>query len=207
MWADHDAPMSACNVRISGTSIQNGSASDSLTVSAVAHALQETYQPGGGRGHWPVDHHAVSVGAPNDIRAVMLSAHKIRLKPGDSKQIDVNILRAEGFDKNVTLDVNFNHLTRIYGDSLPIGVKLDSQKSTTLLTEKNSEGAIVLTAAADATPAEDQLFAVMANVSINFVMKATYASMPVYITVEPKESSDSQPEGSKKEASVAQTKN
>jgi hypothetical protein len=35
-----------------------------------------------------------------------------------------------------------------------------------------------------APPVEKQLGSVMANISINFVMKATYSSAPVFITVE-----------------------
>jgi hypothetical protein len=46
-----------------------------------------------------------------------------------------------------------------------------------------TEGQIVLKAAADAPAVERQQAAVLANVSINFVMKTTYASRPVFITV------------------------
>jgi hypothetical protein len=58
--------------------------------------------------------------------------------------------------------------------------------SQTLLTGKNSKGSITLTAAKDAAPEERQQSAVLANVSINFVMKATYCSRPLYVTVKGK---------------------
>jgi hypothetical protein len=51
------------------------------------------------------------------------------------------------------------------------------------LTGTNSEGFLTFTAAKDAAPTERQQSVVMANVSINFVMKATYASGPLFVTV------------------------
>jgi len=95
----------------------------------------------------------------------------------------VTIERAEGFDKNVTLDVIYKHLNSVYGNSLPKGVSLDAKDSMTLLTGKTSAGHITLTAAKDASAVQRQQTAVMANVSLNFVMKATYSSEPVFITV------------------------
>ena len=127
--------------------------------------------------------HTVAVGQPSDIRSVQLSQCELQLKPGESKQIEVVIERAPDFDKNVTLDVTYNHLNRVYGSSLPTGVSLDKQNSKTLLTGKTVAGHITLTAAKDAKPAERQLVPVMANVSLNFVMKATYAAQPLAITV------------------------
>ena len=128
--------------------------------------------------------HTVAVGAASDLRAVALGTHEITLKPGQSQSIDVTIERAEGFDKNVTLDVLYQHLNSVYGDSLPEGVTLDASQSKTLLTGAATQGRITLKAAADAPAVERQLVPVMANVSINFVMKATYAARPLWITVE-----------------------
>jgi hypothetical protein len=125
----------------------------------------------------------VAIGSPSDIRAVTLGADEVTLKPGESKEIPVTIERAEGFEKNVTLDVTYNHLNSIYGNSLPQGVTLDKPKSKTLLTGKTAEGVITLTAAKDAPAAEKQQICVMANVSLNFVMKATYGSKPLFVTV------------------------
>ena len=79
--------------------------------------------------------------------------------------------------------MTYNHLSQIFGNSLPPGVTIDSKNSQTLLTGTNSTGHITLTAAADAAVADRQLACVMANVSLNFVMKSTYASTPVWITV------------------------
>ncbi|MGN6544502.1 MAG: PPC domain-containing protein [Aureliella sp.] len=151
---------------------------------ATASIYQEIYQPGGGRGHWPVDSHTVAVTAPSDIRNVKLSTHEIKLKAGQSATIDVELERAEGFDKNVTLETTYSHLNTIYGNSLPEGVTLDAKASNTLLTGGATKGKIVLKAAANAPAVERQQSVLMANVSLNFVMKATYGSQPIFITVE-----------------------
>jgi hypothetical protein len=95
----------------------------------------------------------------------------------------VTIVRAEGFTQNITLDVIYRHLGSIYGDSLPKGVTLDEKNSQTLLQGGQSTGSIVLTAAADAAPVDKQLVSVMANVSLNFVMKLAYSAEPLTVSV------------------------
>jgi len=183
LTAAPDAPASVANITITGKAITGETEEENDVPVATVTTYQETYQPGGGRGHWPVEMHTVSVAAPSDIRAVKLSTNEITLKPGESQKIDVTIERAEGFDKNVTLDVIYKHLNSVYGNSLPKGVSLDAKDSMTLLTGKTSAGHITLTAAKDASAVQRQQTAVMANVSLNFVMKATYSSEPVFITV------------------------
>jgi hypothetical protein len=180
-----DAAMSLANVRITGQATHVADNEPPLHISAVATPYQEIYQPGGGRGHWPAEMHTVSIGNSSDIVAVTLSEYDITLKPGESKKIDVKLERAEGFDKNVTLDVTYNHLNSVFGDSLPQGVTLDKPTSNTLLTGNNVAGHITLTAAKDAPSVERQQICVMADVSLNFVMKATYASKPLFISVAP----------------------
>jgi hypothetical protein len=187
LTASTDAVAAMTNVEIRGKSNWAPADSEPIELSAISQPYQETYQPGGGRGHFPVSSHTVSIGEPNDIRSIELSAYDISLKPGESKQIDVTIQRAEGFDKNVTLDVIYKHLSSVYGDSLPVGVTLDGVNSKTLLSKGATAGHIVLKVADDAPPATKQQIAVMANVSLNFVMKATYASKPLFISVEAKE--------------------
>ncbi len=183
LTAAADAKPVVSNIRISGVATITEEQNKPREITADAAVYQETYQPGGGRGHWPVDSHAVSVGKPGDVRNVTLSTHELTLKPGESTSIDVEIQRAEGFDKNVILEVNSMHLNTVYGDSLPEGVSIDKSASKVLLTGGATKGKITLKAAANAQLAEKQQFVVMANVSINFVMKATYASEPVYVTV------------------------
>ena len=82
-----------------------------------------------------------------------LSENDIVLKPGESKKIEVTIERAEGFDKNVSLDMRFFHLSE-FCNTFPPGVKFDESKSSKLITGKNSTGHVVITAAADAAPVD-----------------------------------------------------
>ena len=64
---------------------------------------------------------------------------------------------------------------------------MDGNNSKKLLTGDTIKGHITLTASDDARPADKQQVSVMAHVSLNFVMKATYSSSPLSITVKPKE--------------------
>ncbi len=182
--ADPDAPLTLSNVTIIGSATHALPDGSSLALESRAVPYQEIYLPGGGRGHWPVDAHAVAVMGYGDLRWVALSDYDVRLKPGESKTIAVKIERSPGFTANVTLEMVYQHLGSIFGNPLPPGVTIDDKASKTLLAGGATEGQIVLKAAADAPPVERQLAAVMANVSVNFVMKTTYASRPVTITVE-----------------------
>ena len=177
-----DAPLGAANVRIYGIAVDGD---DVVEVDALAH--QETYMPGGGRNHFPVKVHTVSVQAPSDIQSLTLSTQEITLKPGESVRIDVEMVRAEGFDKNVSLDVLFKHLSSVWGDTLPKGIKLDDKNSKILITGKETKGHITLVADDKIEKVERQQVSVMANISLNFVMKATYSSLPLFITTVPKE--------------------
>lgn len=184
LTAEPDAKLDYSIMTVTGhASVGEGDAARQIDQTAVVY--QETYQPGGGRGHWPVDHHAVAVNEPSDVRAVKLNTYDVSLKPGETAQIEVEIERAEGFEKNVQLDMLFRHLNSVYADTLPPGVSIDANQSRTLLTSKNSTGLIVIKADPKAAPVERQLVSVMANVSLNFVMKATYSSPPLRVTVLP----------------------
>lgn len=156
-------------------------------LTALATAYQEIYQPGGGRGHWPVAAHAVAVTEPGDLRRVELSSYEVVLRPGQSQRIEVSIERSEGFSANVTLDMLMRHLNTVYANPLPPGVSLDDKQAQSLLAGSATRGYLTLVAAKDAPPVEKQQAAVLAHVAINFVMKWTYASRPVTITVLPPE--------------------
>lgn len=178
-----DAKPLVSDIAIRGTATFTDDENETIELSDNAIVYQETYQPGGGRGHWPVESHVISVASPSDIRRVTASTYDVTLKPGESTSIDVEIERSEGFDKNVTLAVSYMHLSTIYGNSLPQGVTVDKLASKTALTAGATKGKITLKAAADAPPVDKQQIVVMANVSLNFVMKATYASDPIMVTV------------------------
>lgn len=184
--ADATVQPGATNIRVTGSAMHPQKDGSSLAITATAVPLQEVYSPGGGRAHFPVEVHTVSVADPMDIRAVKLSTTEISVKPGESQKIEVEVERAPGFTGNVTLDVLFQHLEQPYGNSLPKGVAMDVGNSKTLLTGAETKGYITLKAAPDAAPVEKQLIPVMAHVSVNFVMKMTYCGAPVWVTVQKK---------------------
>jgi hypothetical protein len=139
--------------------------------------------PGGGRGHYPVDLHTVSVARPMDVREITVSSTEVVLEPGESQRLDITVERAPDYKGNITLDMCLQHLETPYGNPLPKGVKIDGARSKTLLTGGESVGHITLTAAADAPAVERQLVPVTVHATINFVMKHTFASAPVRVSV------------------------
>jgi hypothetical protein len=185
--AAEDAPLAIRSVVVRGSGQVQQPDGTHQTLTAVATAYQEIYQPGGGRGHWPVVAHAVALTEPGDIRRVELSSYDIVLRPGQSQRIDVTIERSEGFNANVTLDMLMRHLNTVYANPLPPGVTLDDKQAQSLLAGSATQGYLTLTAAKDAPLVDKQQAAVLAHVALNFVMKWTYASRPVTITVLPPE--------------------
>jgi hypothetical protein len=185
LHAPADAPLAASNVRVWGTATHpEGEGQPPLELSADAEPFQEIYNPGGGRNFFGVETHTVNVGKPGDLLGVEVSETDLRLKPGETKTLAVKLKRAENMKHNVTLDMQFTHLEQVFASSLPDGVTIDRSAGKTLLTGSDTDGAIVLKVDPKAPPVERQLTAVMANISINFVMKWTYSSPPVFITVE-----------------------
>ena len=183
--ATPDAGLLASDVRIYGTaSHPQGEGLPALELTAVATPYQEYYSPGGGRGHYPVETHTVCIGQPADLLAIKLSDTDIRLKPGESKKIAITLDRPRDVNHNVTLDFLYRHLEQVYANSLPDGVTMEGNQSQTLLTGTATEGFITLKADKTAPPVEKQVTVVMANFAINFVMKATYSSPPVFVSVE-----------------------
>src|SRR5262249_5698232 len=160
-------------LRVTGTATHELADGAKLELSAVGRPYQETYQPGGGRGHWPVDTHVAAVTDYGDIRGVTVSAQEVRLKQGESQKIEVTIDRSPEFKTNVTLDMLYRHLASSFGDSLPPGVTLDDKQAKTLLAGSDTKGFVTVKAAADAPPVENHVSVLMAHVSLNFVMKTT----------------------------------
>ena len=183
LTADADAALSAADVLITGTATHEMPDKQPLPLSATAIPYQETYQPGGGRGHWPVQTHTVAVADYGDLRGITLSTYDITLQPGESQKIEITIDRSPDFTANVTLDMLMRHLASSFANTLPPGVTLNDKQAKSLLTGKTTQGFLTLTAAKDAPPVEKQQGVVLAHVALNFVMKWTYASPPVTITV------------------------
>jgi hypothetical protein len=174
----------AKDIRIVGRAVQKDADGRESPLVVAANPWQETYSPGGGRAHFPVESFFVSTCDPQDITRVTAEPTTIKLKPGASQKIEVAIERAPGFEKAVTLDLIYRHLASPFGNSLPKGVTIDDKQSKLILSAKDVKGHIMLKAAADAPPVENQLVPVMAQASINFVMKLSYNGEPLRVTVE-----------------------
>jgi hypothetical protein len=182
LTAAPDATLDAANVQVVGTAtIKDASGQEQKLVRPVT-PNQEIYFPGGGRGRFDVNLQTVAVTDKSDIELVEVSPKTITLKPGEEVKIDVRLKRRQDFDGPVTLDVRLRHLGTVYGDPLPPGVTMEEGKSKTLL-GKASEGHIVLKAAANAAPIDNVPVSVLAHVSINFVVKVSYSSPSIPVTV------------------------
>lgn len=151
-------------------------------VERTAVVSEEIYLPGGGRGRIDAEMAAVAVTTPSDILRVEVSPKEISLKPGEEVKINVTIVRRPDYDKAVSLDVMLRHLGSIYGNPLPPGVTMDEGKSKTLI-GTGTKGHIVLKAAANAAPIENVPISVLAHVSINFVVKISYSSPVIPLSV------------------------
>jgi hypothetical protein len=173
----------AANLRIIGTATFTEGKEKPVALRAVAQPLQEIYMPGGGRYHYPVEMHTLTVCGQLDLRAVKISPTTVMLRPGESQRIDITLERAPGFKGNVIIETVYQHLGTIFGGTMPAGVTIDDKASQTLLTGEQVKGHITLKAAPDAKPVKEQLIPVMAHVSINFVMKSTYCGEPLRVTV------------------------
>jgi hypothetical protein len=177
LTAAGDAPRDAADVQVIGTGTAGGE-----TLVRRATPNEEIYLPGGGRGRFDVGLQTVAVTSSSDILKVEVSPSVVTLKPGGEIRLDVTVQRRPDYDKGVSLDVMLRHLGTIYGNPLPPGVTIDEGKSKTLL-GTGSKGHIVLKAASNAAPIEDVPISVLAHVSVNFVVKVSYSSVAIPVTV------------------------
>ncbi len=182
LTADADAQRDAANVQVIGTATVKGADGKDEPLVRTATPNQEIYSPGGGRARFDVTMQTVAVTDPSDILKVEVTPPVVSLKPGEEIKLDVTIHRRKDYDKPVTLDVMLRHLNTVYGNPLPPGVTLVENKSKTLLGAA-SKGHIVLRADAKAAPIKDVPVSVLAHVSINFVVKVSYSSAPIPVTV------------------------
>ena len=176
-----DAKIDFTNVEVVGTAMLPGTDGKPVAVTHTAHPLEEIYLPGGGRGQMEVLTQGVAVTEPNDIE-VSTASTQITLAPGGTVKIEVTIKRRPDYTKAVTLDLKINHLGGIFTNPLPSGITCDDGVT---IPEGQNKGTITLKAAGDAKPIQNYPLAVMANVSVNFVMKVWYVAAPVTLTVTP----------------------
>jgi hypothetical protein len=154
-----------------------------MPLERISTPNQEIYFPGGGRGRFDVRMSTVGVTEPSDIKGVQVTPEELKLKPGAEIKLDVVVERKPGFDKPVQLDIIFRHLGTQFGNPLPPGVAIVENKSKTLLGTGNT-GHIVLKVDPKAAPIEKVPISVLAHTSINFVVKMTYSSKPILLTIE-----------------------
>ena len=176
-----DAKIDMSLVQVTGTAMLPGPNGKPESVTHTATPLTEIYMPGGGRGLTEVDTAAMAVSEANDIE-VTTTTPSITLAPGGTAKIEVDIKRRPDYTKPVTLDLRVNHLGGIHTNQLPPGVTVEADGVT--IPEGKTHGTIVIKAAANATPIQNWTMAVMANVSVNFVMKVWYVT-PITVTVTP----------------------
>jgi hypothetical protein len=176
-----DAPQDASVVEIVGaTDVTVDGKQESLTRKAIA--VEEIYSPGGGRARFDAGMQAVAVTGPSDILDVQVKPDRLTLKPGEEVKLEVTIKRRQDYDKAVSLDIPLRHLGSVFGNPLPPGVTMVDDKSKTLLGTGNI-GHITLKVDANAAAIEDVPICVLAHVSINFVVKISYASPPILLTI------------------------
>ncbi len=181
LTAAGDAPRDAVNVDVIGTAM-SGAKGAAETLVRRATPNQEIYSPGGGRARFDVNLQTVAVTDPSDILKVEVTPSVVTLKPGGEVRLDVKVVRRADYDKGVSLDVMLRHLGQVFGNPLPPGVTIDEGKSKTLLGTA-SQGHIVLKAAPNAAPIENVPISVLAHVSVNFVVKVSYSSAAIPVTV------------------------
>jgi hypothetical protein len=180
--AAKDAPRDAANIQVIGTAHIPQSDGKQRTLTRPAGPIEEIYAPGGGRLRYEVKMQTVAVTDTSDIQLVVVSPQTIILHPGQEAVIDVVLERRPDYKKDVTLDLLLRHLGAIYGNPLPPGVTIVEGKSKTLL-GGGSKGRIVIRAAPDTGPIEHVPICVLANVSVNFVVKISYASAPIWVSI------------------------
>jgi Bacterial pre-peptidase C-terminal domain len=182
LTAGPQAPRDAANVEIVGkASIKLPGGKEEALVRSVS-PNQEIYLPGGGRGRFDVGMQTVAVTDPSDILKVDVKPQAVTLKPGGEARIEVSLQRRPDYTKGVSLDVLLQHLGQVYGNPLPPGVTIALGKSKTLL-GSGSKGYITLRAAPNAAPIDKVPISVLAHVSVNFVVKVSYSSPPILVTV------------------------
>ena len=173
-----DAKVDMGLVQVVGTAMLPDTSGKSVSATRAALPQTEIYMPGGGRGLTDAATQAVGITEQNDLE-VSVANPNITIKPGETVKIEVTIKRRPDYVKPVTLDLRVNHLGSIYTNPLPPGITVDDGAT---IPEGKTTGTILLHAAADAKPITNWPLAVMANVSINFVMKVWYA-VPISLTV------------------------
>jgi hypothetical protein len=181
--AASDAKLDASNIRIVGKASVNGK-----ELQRAAVPLAEIYQAQ----RTPVETVAVAIVEKPDAKVTIKAPAKISLKPGESATIPVKVERGPNYKTGpINLYADWRFETRIFGRSLPTVVTLDAAKSKTALIAEQTEGVVVLTAAAGAKPTKEPVrTTVIAFVPLEYSVGVVYCSTPFEVEVLPGEAKD-----------------
>jgi len=179
-----DAKVDAAVVQVSGSATLKTLAGGEEKQTRPATMIDEIYLPGGGRGRFEINMAMVGVTDASDVSEVVVTPNQLTLRPGQEVKLDVTVERKAGFTGNVNLDIILRHLNTSYANPLPTGVTMVDAKSKTLIPAGATKGHITLKVAPDAPAVENVPICVMANVSINFVVKISYTSKPILVTIQ-----------------------
>ncbi|HEV3258832.1 MAG TPA: PPC domain-containing protein [Gemmataceae bacterium] len=182
LTAAADAPRDAANVQVMGTATVKPPGAKEESIHRTATPNEEIYSPGGGRALFDVNLQTVAVTVASDVEKVDVRPRTVTLKPGQEVRLDVTIKRRPDYTKGVSIDVVLQHLGSVYGNPLPPGVTVVEAKSRTLLGSGNT-GHVVLKADPSAAPLDNVPISVLAHVSINFVVKVSYSSAPILVSI------------------------
>ncbi len=179
LTAAAEAPMDATNVHVVGVAKlqRDGQPAD---VRRIAQPMQEIYFPGGGRGVYPVGMATVSVTTPQDI-LITVDKADLTLTQGETITVDVTVKR-NNYTKPITVDTILRHLNGIHANPLPPGVTMELK----IIGDNQDKTQIVLRANDTATLVTNWPIAVMGQVSLNFVVKTSYSTPPLKLTVLPR---------------------
>jgi hypothetical protein len=185
LQAARNAKPAASSVRVIAKATVNGMDGKPHEIERRVQPLQELYMGGGGRNVWPVQTQVVQIIPDYDIAAVKVTPLTLSLRPGEQTTLEVEVARRPNYKGRVTLDLQLQHLGTIFGNPVPPGVKFVEAGSKTSLAPDESKGRIILKADPDAKPLDKVPIAVVAYISIDFVVKRAYSSPPVWVTVGP----------------------
>jgi len=183
LTAVSEATLDVSNVEIVGTSVATIDGKE-VPLTRTAIGMDEIYFPGGGRGVFAVEMKTVAITEVSDVMEVIVEPSNLVLKAGQEVKLDVTIKRSANFKEAVNLDIILRHLGGIFANPLPTGVTMVDGKSKTLIPANATKGHITLKVAPDAPLVENVPICVMANVSINFVVKVSHTSKPLMLTIQ-----------------------
>ncbi len=182
LQAEADAPVGASLVTVSGRATVAGEDGQDRQIVRRGRITCEQQSSGGGQLKWPINTQLVGVTKPLDLLSVVASTTEITLPPGGHAEIDVSIVRHEGFTDAVTLAMSFDYFKNKLGQQLPPGVTV-GKASQLRLTGDKLAGKVILEASEAAVPVERLPISVLARVSITFSITTNYGSNPVFLTI------------------------